>query len=179
MVVPTKLKLSRRKIRSAKRTYVQWVSRLFDLKMKTASMIRNQSFKRSLHISSPLPLGEGSRGVAVTEAQGINSLYTMIQGLFHQVTLLDVIRNFVYLPDTSRREEKILCRYPQYYAATKLYRNILQHMRPEGDGKGGTYFGATGCGKSFTMLFLARLLMKSVALSSPTIVLITGPHGSG
>ncbi|MGE9269749.1 MAG: type I restriction enzyme endonuclease domain-containing protein, partial [Verrucomicrobiales bacterium] len=35
------------------------------------------------------------------------------------------------------------------------------------------YFGATGCGKSYTMLFLARLLMKSVELSSPTIVLIT------
>jgi type I restriction enzyme, R subunit len=86
---------------------------------------------------------------------------------------LDVIRNFVYLPDTSRKEEKILCRYPQYYAATKLYRSILQHMKPEGDGKGGTYFGATGCGKSYTMLFLARLLMKSVDLSSPTIVLIT------
>jgi type I restriction enzyme R subunit len=33
--------------------------------------------------------------------------------------LIDVIRNFVYLPDTSRKEEKILCRYPQYYAATK------------------------------------------------------------
>jgi type I restriction enzyme, R subunit len=112
-------------------------------------------------------------GGDVVEAEGINSLYSMIQGLFHQTRLLDVIRNFIYLPDTSRKEEKILCRYPQYYAATKLYRNILQHRKPEGDGKGGTYFGATGCGKSFTMLFLARLLMKSVDLSSPTIVLIT------
>jgi len=97
----------------------------------------------------------------------------MLQGLFHQTTLCDVIRNFVYFPDTSRRDEKILCRYPQYYAATKLYRNILEHMKPEGDGKGGTYFGATGCGKSYTMLFLARLLMRSVDLASPTIVLIT------
>ena len=97
----------------------------------------------------------------------------MIQGLFHQTTLCDVIRNFIYLPDTSRRDEKIMCRYPQYYAATKLYRNIVQHQKPEGDGKGGTYFGATGCGKSYTMLFLSRLLMKSVDLSSPTIVLIT------
>ncbi|MFU8818553.1 MAG: type I restriction endonuclease subunit R, partial [Desulfurivibrio sp.] len=42
-----------------------------------------------------------------------------------------------------------------------------------GDGKGGTYFGATGCGKSFTMLFLTRLLMKSLEFESPTIVLIT------
>ena len=112
-------------------------------------------------------------GGDLIEKDGINSLYSMIQGLFHPTRLIDVIRNFVYLPDTSRKEEKILCRYPQYYAATKLYRNILEHMKPEGDGKGGTYFGATGCGKSYTMLFLARLLMKSVDLSSPTIVLIT------
>ena len=112
-------------------------------------------------------------GGDLIEKDGINSLYSMIQGMFHQTRLIDVIRNFVYLPDTSRKEEKILCRYPQYYAATKLYLNILQHMKPEGDGKGGTYFGATGCGKSYTMLFLARLMMKSVDLSSPTIVLIT------
>ena len=112
-------------------------------------------------------------GSDLIEADGINSLYSLLKGLFHPRRLCDVIRNFVYLPDTSRRDEKILCRYPQYYAATKLYQNILQQMRPHGDGKGGTYFGATGCGKSFTMLFLARLLMKSVELASPTIVLIT------
>ncbi|CCK81887.1 type I restriction endonuclease subunit R [Desulfobacula toluolica] len=112
-------------------------------------------------------------GNDLIEKDGIDSLYSMIRGLFHPTRLCDVIRNFIYLPDNSRQEKKILCRYPQYYAATKLYQNILQHMRPEGDGKGGTYFGATGCGKSFTMLFLTRLLMKSVALSSPTIVLIT------
>ena len=120
----------------------------------------------------PSPFGRGAGGEG-REVDGIDSLYSMIQGLFHPTRLLDVIRNFVYFPDTSRRDEKILCRYPQYYAATKLYRNVLQHMRPEGDGKGGTYFGATGCGKSFTMLFLSRLLMRSMALSSPTIVLIT------
>jgi type I restriction enzyme R subunit len=112
-------------------------------------------------------------GSELIEKDGIDSLYSMIKGLFNQQRLIDVIRNFIYFPDTSRREEKILCRYPQYYAAKKLYQNILLHMRPEGDGKGGTYFGATGCGKSYTMLFLSRLLMKSVLLKSPTIVLIT------
>jgi len=107
------------------------------------------------------------------EKQGVDSLHSMIQGLFHKDRLRDVIRNFIYLPDTGKEEVKILCRYPQYYAATKLFANIQQHLKPAGDGKGGTYFGATGCGKSYTMLFLSRLLMKSVALSSPTIVLIT------
>jgi type I restriction enzyme R subunit len=76
-------------------------------------------------------------------------------------------------PDTSKAEIKIGCRSPQYYAARKLYQSIKTSRKPEGDGKGGTYFGATGCGKSFTMQFLSRLLMKSVDFESPTIVLIT------
>ena len=104
---------------------------------------------------------------------GIDSLYTMIQGLFNQKRLCDVIQNFIYFPDSSKKEEKIVCRYPQYYAARKLYENIKANRKPQGHGKGGTYFGATGCGKSYTMLFLSRLLMKSVDFSSPTIVLIT------
>ncbi|KAA0939706.1 type I restriction endonuclease subunit R [Psychrobacter sp. ANT_H59] len=119
------------------------------------------------------------------EKDGIHSLLTMVGGLFDKARLVDVIRNFIYVPDKSSREEKIVCRYPQYYAATKLYDNIKQHMKQLDnhgnlindnglrDGKGGTYFGATGCGKSFTMLFLARLLMRDVELGSPTIILIT------
>lgn len=106
---------------------------------------------------------------------GINSLKTMIAGLFRKDRLIDVIHHFVYFPDTSKDEKKFICRYPQYFAARSLYQNILNHSRlnAKGDGKGGTYFGATGCGKSLTMLFLSRLLMKSKALCSPTIILIT------
>ncbi|WP_028672390.1 type I restriction endonuclease subunit R [Saccharospirillum impatiens] len=112
-------------------------------------------------------------GNETIEQDGINALHTMLQGLFDKARLREVIRHFIYFPDVSRREEKILCRYPQFYAATKLYDSIKKHRKPDGDGKGGTYFGATGCGKSFTMLFLSRLLMKSVEFESPTIVLIT------
>jgi type I restriction enzyme R subunit len=114
-----------------------------------------------------------THGGDLLEKDGIDSLFTMIHGLFNRDRLRDVIRNFIYFPDTSKKDDKILCRYPQYYAANKLYQNIKAHRRPGGDGKGGTYFGATGCGKSFTMLFLTRLLMKSVDFASPTIVLIT------
>ncbi len=113
----------------------------------------------------------GNTGKAVND--GINSMYSMVHGMFNKTDLLNIVRNFIYVPDTSRKEEKIVCRYPQYYAATKLYENIKKEMRPLGSGKGGTYFGATGCGKSYTMLFLTRLLMKSKFFSSPTIVLIT------
>jgi len=107
------------------------------------------------------------------EVDGIGSMYSLIKGMFNKVRLLDILDNFIYMPDSTQEEIKILCRYPQYYAATKLYDNVLDHVKPKGDGKGGTYFGATGCGKSYTMLFLSRLLMKSMDLASPTIVLIT------
>ena len=112
-------------------------------------------------------------GNETLEKNGIDSLHTMIEGLFDPKRLIDVIRNFIYFPDTTKRDDKIVCRYPQYYAANKLFENIKKHRKPLGDGKGGTYFGATGCGKSFTMLFLSRLIMKSVEFESPTIVVIT------
>jgi type I restriction enzyme R subunit len=107
------------------------------------------------------------------DVDGIDSLYTLVQGMFNHFRLRDIIRNFIYLPDSSKKNEKIVCRYPQYYAARTLFESIKLHQRPGGDGKGGTYFGATGCGKSFTMLYLTRLLMKSTYFGSPTIVLIT------
>jgi len=107
------------------------------------------------------------------EVDGIDSMYTLIQGMFNHKRLRNIIRNFIYIPDASKKDEKIVCRCPQYYAANKLLENIKLHQKPHGDGKGGTYFGATGCGKSFTMLFLTRMLMKGVHFSSPTIVLIT------
>lgn len=107
------------------------------------------------------------------DVDGIDSMYTLVQGMLNQNRLRDIIRNFIYIPDSSKKNEKIVCRYPQYYAAKRLLDHIKLAQKPEGDGKGGTYFGATGCGKSFTMLYLARLLMKSERFASPTIIMIT------
>ncbi|MEI6866589.1 HsdR family type I site-specific deoxyribonuclease [Flavicella sp.] len=111
------------------------------------------------------------------DVDGIDSMFTLVQGMLHKNRLRDIIRNFIYLPDSSKKDEKILCRYPQYYAARALYDTIKIAQKNTdgtgGDGKGGTYFGATGCGKSFTMLFLTRLLMKSAHFGNPTILLIT------
>ena len=107
------------------------------------------------------------------EMDGINSLFTMIDGLFAQDRLLAVIKNFIYFPDATDKNTKVVCRYPQFFATNNLYENVKAHMKPNGDGKGGTYFGTTGCGKSYTMLFLTRMIMKSSYFKSPTILIIT------
>ena len=107
-------------------------------------------------------------------ANGISSLFTMISGAFAQDRVLSLLRDFVFYPDDSKKSEAIVCRYPQYFAANKMVANIKAHMRPEGDGKGGTYFGATGCGKTYTMLFLSRLiaLRDNETFNNPTIVIL-------
>lgn len=107
-------------------------------------------------------------------ANGISSLFTMIKGVFAKDRLISILRDFVFYPDNSEKEEAIVCRYPQYFAANKMLASIKEHMKPTGDGKGGIYFGATGCGKTYTMMFLSRLLIKrdNNAFKNPTIVIL-------
>ena len=106
---------------------------------------------------------------------GIGALLSMIAGVFSRERLCAVLRDFVFYPDASADvHAPIVARYPQFFAANKMLENIATHMRPTGDGKGGTYFGATGCGKTYTMLFLARMLSlrKRELFQNPTVVIL-------
>lgn len=110
-----------------------------------------------------------------TAKMGIPELMTLINGAYRPDRILQLLRDFTYFPDVKLgKEEEIVCRYPQFFATHKLFDNILKHLRSNGgDGKGGTYFGATGCGKTYTMVFLARqLALRSKELGSPTIVIL-------
>ena len=102
-----------------------------------------------------------------------DTLDSLIKGVLSKKRLLDIIHNFIFFPDSNEKKDKIICRYPQYYGSINIFKSILKNIKPKGSGRGGTYFGATGCGKSYTMLFLSRLLMKSKQLNNPTIILIT------
>ena len=109
------------------------------------------------------------------EGSGLHELESLVKGALSPARLLEIVRDYVYLPDVSKGDLSVVCRYPQFFATRKLRDHIVEHLRShDGDGKGGTYFGATGCGKTFTMLFLARQLMLRCRsfLGSPTILII-------
>ena len=108
-------------------------------------------------------------------SNGISLLFTMIEGVFSKERILQIIRDFIFYPDVSEKEEAIICRYPQYFATQKMLESLKVHKKPEGDGKGGIYFGATGCGKTYAMLFLSRKLMlrENDTFNNPTIIIIT------
>lgn len=104
-------------------------------------------------------------------------MQTMIKGVYSPARFLEIFRDYVYFQDSEydSEEREIVCRYPQFFAARLLKQSIIKSVI-EKSGKGGTYFGATGCGKTYTMAFLARQLALRCTdipqIGSPTIVII-------
>ena len=104
-------------------------------------------------------------------------LETMIRGVYSPNRFLEIFRDYIYFQDSiyDSEEKEIVCRYPQFFAARLLKQSIVKSVSTK-SGKGGTYFGATGCGKTYTMAFLARQLALRCtdvpAIGSPTIVMI-------
>ena len=106
-----------------------------------------------------------------------DELKTMIKGVYEPQRFLEIFRDYVYFQDEQydSEEKEIICRYPQFFATRLLKQSIIKSVETK-SGKGGTYFGATGCGKTYTMAFLARQLSLRCAdvpaIGSPTIVMI-------
>ena len=101
----------------------------------------------------------------------------MISGVYSPQRFLEIFRDYIYFQDSEYDSDEceIVCRYPQFFAARLLKQSIVRSV-VEKSGKGGTYFGATGCGKTYTMAFLARQLSLRCTdvpqIGSPTIILI-------
>lgn len=106
-----------------------------------------------------------------------DELETMVKGVYAPARFLEIFRDYIYFQDSEYDgdEREIVCRYPQFFAARLLKQSIVKSIK-EKSGKGGTYFGATGCGKTYTMAFLARQLALRCSdvpeIGSPTIVMI-------
>jgi len=106
---------------------------------------------------------------------GFDELQTMVKGVFSPARFLEIFRDYIFFYDKEfdKKENEVVCRYPQFFATRLLRESILRSVKDH-SGKGGTYFGATGCGKTFTMAFLARQLSLRCTkdLGSPTVVMI-------
>lgn len=99
---------------------------------------------------------------------------TMIKGVYSPKRFLEIFRDYIYFQDSiyDSDEVEIVCRYPQFFASKLLKQSIVNSIATK-SGKGGTYFGATGCGKTYTMAFLARQLsLRCPEIGSPTVILI-------
>ncbi len=89
-----------------------------------------------------------------------------LAGAFHPHTLVDLAVNFVLFETREGVTKKKLAHAHQYRAANKIVTRVVA-----GDLDRGIVWHATGSGKSLTMVFAARKLIRA-GLGSPTVLIV-------
>ena len=96
---------------------------------------------------------------------------TLILGMFEKERFLDILRHFIFFEKDGTRVYKILAAYHQYYAVKKAVLSVIQASPADGNKKGGVFWHTQGSGKSYSMVYFSKLIMKP--LNNPTIVILT------
>ena len=113
-----------------------------------------------------------SDGNAVVK-KGMPELATLIEGVFEKNRLLDIIKNFTVFGDTGDDLIKIIAGYHQYFAVKHAVNSTVTASAATGDKRVGVIWHTQGSGKSLLMAFYAGLLVKTPAMSNPTLVVLT------
>ena len=101
---------------------------------------------------------------------GSIDLETMLRGMCSKSTFMDLFENFILFDHSASTTAKILARNHQYLGvnrAVEAYRN-----RELKGGKLGVFWHTQGSGKSYSMVFLARKILRKFT-GSPTFVVVT------
>ncbi len=108
------------------------------------------------------------------EGRELNSLEILIKGLFRKEHITEFINDFVFYDKTDEGYVKKIAGYHQFYAVKKAIERtkkcVLEGKTPE-ERRIGVIWHTQGSGKSITMLFYARKVLKE--LGNPLLVFIT------
>ena len=105
------------------------------------------------------------------DEEDANPLKEPVLAMCNHETLLDVLRNFVFYEHRTGGTTKIIPRYMQYYAANRIIDRV-QDGRTNEAMRRGLIWHTQGSGKSFTMLYAARMLLERGILDHPKVVLV-------
>lgn len=108
------------------------------------------------------------------QGRELNSLEILIKGLFRKEHITEFINDFVFYDKTDEGYVKKIAGYHQFYAVKKAIERtkkcVLEGKTPE-ERRIGVIWHTQGSGKSITMLFYARKVLKE--LGNPLLVFIT------
>ncbi|QWD14369.1 type I restriction endonuclease subunit R [Polynucleobacter paneuropaeus] len=105
--------------------------------------------------------------------KGMPELATLIEGVFEKNRLLDIIKNFTVFSDTGDDLIKVIAGYHQYFAVKHAVNATVTASAETGDKRVGVIWHTQGSGKSLLMAFYAGMLVKTPAMSNPTLVVLT------
>ena len=85
-------------------------------------------------------------------------------------TLLDILKNFIFVWEFRGEMTKVIARYMQYRAANKIYQRVRDNLDGKTDKNKGLIWHWQGSGKTLTMIFSAHKLYFEIG--KPTIFFI-------
>ena len=98
------------------------------------------------------------------------SLNKLIDGICPKAKFLDLVENFVLFDRNDGNMFKVLARNHQFLGVNKAYASYLK--REEKGGKLGVFWHTQGSGKSYSMVFLARKILRKTG-GSPSFLVVT------
>jgi type I restriction enzyme R subunit len=126
------------------------------------------------------------------EPKGSPEMATLVEGIFEQRRLLDLVRHFTVFGETGSGLVKIVAGYHQFHAVKKAVVSTLRASKhsaqaedpavyglpsvdnqPTGDRKVGVIWHTQGSGKSLLMAFYAGMLVAEPRMENPTLVVLT------
>lgn len=99
------------------------------------------------------------------------SLEVLIRGTCDKDRLLDLVRNFSLFSEHKSGLSKILSQNHQYLGVNNAIRSALE-AREAGHGRAGVFWQTQGSGKSFSMVFFAQKILRTVP-GNWTFVVVT------
>ena len=125
--------------------------------------------------------------------KGAPELPTLIEGVFEQQRLLELLAHFTVFGETGSGLVKIIAGYHQFHAVRHAVTSTIRAASPHpeageepaayglpsvksqraGDRRAGVIWHTQGSGKSLLMAFYAGLLVKHPAMANPTLVVLT------
>lgn len=105
--------------------------------------------------------------------KGAPELSTLIEGVFEQRRLLDMLCHFTVFGEAGSGLAKIIAGYHQFHAVQHAVNSTVTASAPGGNQRVGVIWHTQGSGKSLLMAFYAGQLVKHPAMANPTLVVLT------
>ncbi|MGD0643594.1 MAG: HsdR family type I site-specific deoxyribonuclease [Candidatus Bathyarchaeia archaeon] len=103
-----------------------------------------------------------------TNKDSINSTIEMLM----PETLLNIIRNYLFIRIERGATTKVITRYMQYRAAEQISNRVLNNIEGKDAKNKGLIWHWQGSGKTLTMIFAANKLYRHPELQNPTILFV-------
>jgi type I restriction enzyme R subunit len=111
-----------------------------------------------------------------SNGQKMTSLEVLLKGLFRKDHLVEYFEDFVFYDKMGESYDNKIAMFHQFYVVRKAVeiseRSVLEGASPE-DRRIGVVWHTQGTGKSLTMLFYARKVLKVKELEYPLLLFVT------